>query len=278
MKNKNNKVVVLLIAIIIVILAVLCILFAKNIITFNSKTTNDLNQNNINDKSNDDNQSKEDQNTKSYTINYKEENYTTKNKDGIENSSSKRNIISVENKYNTNAASLIESKLNEISNKMWEDIKETADTSYELSYTGLLGVNYLIATGQVTNNRLTFIINTIGSFGGVPWDNNEGYNFDATTGYLLKLTNLGTGVFDYIYNQSITQIEKNNTESSCLEEDWKDRVKTELNKDGNWYFTKDGIKVIFPKYSLACGAEGSKFIDISKNDINPYLNVQYKIK
>ena len=54
--------------------------------------------------------------------------------------------------------------------------------------------------------------------------------------------------------------------------------KTELNKDGNWYFTKDGIKVIFPKYSIACGAEGSIIIDISKNDINPYLNAQYKIK
>ena len=34
---------------------------------------------------------------------------------------------------------------------------------------------------------------------------------------------------------------------------------------------RDGLK-------LACGAEESKFIDISKNDINPYLNDQYKIK
>ena len=186
-------------------------------------------------------------------------------------------MITIENKNNPNAASLIENKLNEISDKMWEDIKKVADESDENPSTGL-GVNYLIKTGEVTNNRLTFIVNTVGSFGGVSWDNNEGYNFDATTGNLLKLTNLGTGVFDYIYNQSITQIEKNNTESSCLEEDWKDRVKTELNKDGNWYFTKDGIKVIFPKYSLACGAEGSKFIDISKNDINSYLNDQYKIK
>ena len=121
-------------------------------------------------------------------------------------------------------------------------------------------------------------MNTVGSFGGIPWDNNEGYNFDAVTGNLLKLDDLGTGVFDYIYSQSISQIEKESTESSCLEGDWKDRAKTELNKDGNWYFTKDGIKVIFPKYSIACGAEGSIIIDISKNDINPYLNAQYKIK
>ena len=259
--------------VIIVILVVLCTLFATNKITLN----NNSNQDKINNKTNNNNQSKEEENTNSYTINYKEETYTTKNKEDIENTNNKRNVITIENKNNPNAASLIENKLNEISDKMWEEIKNMADDSNENSSTGL-GVSYLIETGEITNNRLTFIVNTVGSFGGVSWDNNEGYNFDATTGILLKLTNLGTGVFDYIYNQSITQIEKNNTESSCLEEDWKDRVKTELNKDGNWYFTKDGIKVIFPKYSLACGAEGSKFINISKKDINSYLNDQYKIK
>ena len=273
MKKKNNREIIILMGIIIGVLLVLCVLFATNKITLN----NNPNQDKINNKTNNNNQSKEEENTNSYTINYKEETYTTKNKEDIENTNNKRNVITIENKNNPNAASLIENKLNEISDKMWEDIKKVADESNENPSTGL-GVNYLIETGEITNNRLTFIVNTVGSFGGVPWNNNEGYNFDATTGNLLKLTDLGTGVFDYIYNQSITQIEKNNTESSCLEEDWKDRVKTELNKDGNWYFTKDGIKVIFPKYSLACGAEGSKFIDISKNDINPYLNDQYKIK
>ena len=271
MKDKNNKVVILLMVVIIIILAVLCILFATNKIIIN----NNSNQDKINNKTNDDNQSKEDEN--SYTISYKEETYSTKNKEGIENTNSKRNVITIENKINPNAASLIERKLNEISDKMWEEIKNMADDSNENSSTGL-GVSYLIETGEVTNNRLTFIVNTVGSFGGIPWDNNEGYNFDATTGNLLKLSDLGTEVFDYVYNQSITQIEKNNTESSCLEEDWKDRAKAELDKDGNWYFTKEGIKVIFPKYSLACGAEGSKIINISKKDINPYLNDKYKIK
>lgn len=273
MKKKNNGIVVFLLILIIVILGGLCFLFATDRITFN----NNSNQNNLNDKSNSGNQSQNDENKSSYVINYKEETYTTKNKEGIENTNNKRNIITIENKNDTNAASLIENKLNEISNKMWEDIKSTANDSYENSSTGL-GVSYLIETGEIKNNRLTFIVNTVGSFGGIPWDNNEGYNFDAVTGNLLKLDDLGTGVFDYIYSQSISQIEKESTESTCLEGDWKDRAKTELNKDGNWYFTKDGIKVIFPKYSIACGAEGSIIIDISKNDINPYLNAQYKIK
>lgn len=269
----KNQVIVLLMTVIIVILGGAYFLFATNKITFN----NSSNQNNLNNKSNSGNQFQNDGNKSSYIINYKEEAYTTKNKEGIENTNSKRNVITIENKNDTSAASLIENKLNEVSNTNWEEIKKMADDSYENSSTGL-GVSYLIETGEVTNHRLTFIVNTVGSFGGIPWDNNEGYNFDAVTGNLLKLDDLGTGVFDYIYSQSISQIEKENIESSCLEGDWKDRAKTELNKDGNWYFTKNGIKVIFPKYSIACGAEGSRIINVSKSDINPYLNDQYKIK
>ncbi len=270
---KNNKVVILLMVIIIIILGGLCFLFATNKISLN----NDLNQEKTNDKVNDDSQTIGDESISSYTISYKEETYSTKNKEGTENTNSKRNIITVENEKNTNAASLIENKLNEISNKRWEDIKKAADAIYETSYTGV-GVNYLIETGKITNNRLTFIVNTVGSFGGVPWDNNEGYNFDATTGELLKLTDIGNGVFDYIYNQSISRIEKDDSKSSCLESDWKDRVRTELNKDGNWYFTNEGIKVIFPRYSIACGAGGSTTIDISKDEVNSYLNEKYQIK
>ena len=178
-------------------------------------------------------------------------------------------MVTIKNKNNPNAASLIEKKLNETSDKMWEEIKKMADITNENSNTGL-GAICLIETGEVTNNRLTFIVNTVGSFGGLPWDNNEGYNFDAATGNLLKLTDFGTGVFDYIYNQSISQLEKNDTDSSYLASDWKDRVKKELNKEGNWYFTKDGIKVIFLKYSLsdnAVGMIGSNIIDISKKKL-----------
>ena len=263
---KNNKVVALLIVVIVVILTVLYVLFAMNKIKSNNNSN--------------DNQSQKDENKNSYVINYKEENYTTKNRENIEITNNKRNVITIENKINPKAASSIENKLNEISNTNWEEIKKMADITNENSNTGL-GVNCLIETGEITNNRLTFIVNTVGSFGGLPWDNNEGYNFDATTGNLLKLTDLGTGVFDYIYNRSISQLEKNNIDSSYLANDWKDRVKKELNKEGNWYFTKDGIKIIFLKYSLsdnAVGMVGSDIINISKKDINPYLNDQYKIK
>lgn len=65
--------------IIIVILVVLCTLFATDKITIN----NHSNQDKINNKTNDNNQSKEEENTNSYTINYKEETYSTKNKEGI---------------------------------------------------------------------------------------------------------------------------------------------------------------------------------------------------
>lgn len=273
MKNGDNKGIIILMGVIIIILVVLCVLFATNTITFNNSSI----KNNTNNRLSNDNKSEDDEKKDLYVIKYEEETYTTKNKDNIENTKSKRNIVTIESKNNPNAASLMENKLNDISNSQWEDIRKNADESYENSSTGL-GVNYLIKTGVVTNNRLTFLISTEGSFGGVSWDSNEGYNFDATTGNLLKLDDIGDGVLDYIYNQSISQIEKDNNDSSCLEIDWKDKVKVELNKNGNWYFATDGIKVIFPKYSIACGAGGSKIIDFNKSDINFYLDDKYKIK
>lgn len=59
--------------------------------------------------------------------------YATKNKDNIENTKSKRNIVTIESKNNPNAASLMENKLNDISNSQWEDIRKMADESYENS-------------------------------------------------------------------------------------------------------------------------------------------------
>ena len=267
MGKKSNGGIVVLMGIIIVILVVLCVLFATNTISLNYNSTKETTSQK--------NDSKDDEKKNSYVITYEDEEYTTKNKDDVENTKSKRNIVRVKNENHSDAANLIENKLNEISDKNWVEIKKTADDSDENPNTGL-GVNYLIETGVITDNRLTFITNTDGTFGGVQWKDNAGYNFDATTGKILSLEDIGTGVFDYLYSKSISEIEKN-SDGSCLEGDWKDRAKEELNKEGNWYFTTAGMKVIFPKYSIACGANGITAIDINKNDINSYLYDKYKI-
>ena len=51
MKNGDNKGIIILMGVIIIILVVLCVLFATNTITFNSKVIKSSNQNNVNDKS-----------------------------------------------------------------------------------------------------------------------------------------------------------------------------------------------------------------------------------
>ena len=137
-----------------------------------------------------------------------------------------------------------------------------------------IGVNYIFKNGVINSYRLTFFANVSGSFGGVSWLSDEGYNFDAETGELLKLEDIGTGVYDYVYNTCISNLEG----ETSLFDNWKDSVKEELNKEGNWYFTDNGIRIIFQKYSISDGSFGIKTIDIKKDEFNKYLLNKYKIK
>ena len=61
-----------------------------------------------------------------YKISYKDEEYVTKNSKNNDSTINKRNIISVKNNNNEKSALAIESKLNDISNKEWEEIKTMA--------------------------------------------------------------------------------------------------------------------------------------------------------
>lgn len=63
----------------------------------------------------------------------------------------------------------------------------------------------------------------------------------------------------------------------CLDNAWKNKVKESLNVVGNWYFTKDGIRVVFQKDSIGCSTQGITYIDVDKSDINSYLKDTYKI-
>lgn len=264
MKKNNNLIVIILMGIIILILVVLCILFATSKISLN------LDENNKIEEKQDKSSS---QKNNDYKISYKDEEYITKNSHNNDSTINKRNIISVKNNDNEKSALAIESKLNDISNKEWEEIKNMADESKENTYDGI-GVNYIFKNGVINGSRLTFLANVSGSFGGVLWLSDEGYNFDAETGELLKLEDIGTSVYDYVYNTCISNLEG----ETSLFDNWKDSVKEELNKDGNWYFTDNGIRIVFQKYSISDGSFGIKIVDIKKNEINKYLLDKYKIK
>ena len=86
-------------------------------------------------------------------INMKE--YVTKNSQNNDSTINKRNIISIKNNNNEKSALAIETKLNDISNKEWEEIKTMADESKETTYDGM-GVNYIFKNGVINSSRLTF--------------------------------------------------------------------------------------------------------------------------
>lgn len=264
MKKNNNLVIIILMGIIILILVVLCILFATNKISLNLGENNKIEEkkDKVSHQKNND-----------YKISYKDEEYVTKNSQNNDSTINKRNIISIKNNNNEKSALAIESKLNDISNKEWEEIKTMADDNKENTYDGI-GVNYIFKNGVINSSRLTFLANVSGSFGGVSWLSDEGYNFDAETGELLKLEDIGTGVYDYVYNTCISNLEG----ETSLFDNWKDSVKEELNKEGNWYFTDNGIRIVFQKYSISDGSFGIKTIDIKKDEINKSLLNKYKIK
>lgn len=90
-----------------------------------------------------------------YKISYKDEEYVTKNSQNNDSTINKRNIISIKNNNNEKSALDIESKLNDISNKEWEEIKTMADESKENTYDGI-GVNYIFKNGVINSSRLTF--------------------------------------------------------------------------------------------------------------------------
>ena len=61
-----------------------------------------------------------------YKISYKDEEYVTKNSQNNDSTINKWNIISIKNNNNEKSALAIETKLNDISNKEWEEIKTMA--------------------------------------------------------------------------------------------------------------------------------------------------------
>lgn len=293
MKNDKSKNIIIIVLIIII----LCLL---GFIIINKALEKELSKNNINNEvdnstNNDvsDSNLEEENNQNVYEINYKEEEYVTKSKAGYIISTSKRNLPEITNKNNQEVANKIVSSLTDISNKNWnENIKETADQVSEMdSDKNLdLGVTYLYKTGIVNNNRLTFRLNMDGSFGGVSWPADEGYNYDAKTGDLLTLESIATD-YNNLQNIIVEEIEKyikdypydiNLNDYTGIEEakkdpKWRELLVKLINQNGNWYFTETGIEICLPKYSIAVGATGIIKVDIEKTTINQYIKAEYQI-
>ena len=130
-----------------------------------------------------------------FIITFKEEENVVKTPKGFIAITNKRNVPKIENKNNPEAAKKIENELLKISDAMWNSVNKNAD-EYALDMDEYvdsdseLGVSYIISVGKQNDKIITFNIETIGSMGGVPWDNYEGYNFDIDTGDRLTLKSI----------------------------------------------------------------------------------------
>lgn len=240
--------------------------------------------NNIKEEVSKDENNIEDQDNKiDFDISYKDEVYTTKNNAGYVVSTSKRNLPVINSSKNQFVADKIVLSLTGISDKEWNgNIKSTADEMVDMAKDATedmkFGVNYLFTTGIYNDNRLTFKLEMNGSFGGVTWPGESGYNYDVKSGDMLKLYDISS---DYDNFMNVLKVNVENYLKSgndmCLVDDYSSKLENLINTDGNWYFTDRGIRVVFPKYSIACGSAGIIGIDIDKSLINYYIKDEYKV-
>ena len=212
-----------------------------------------------------------------FEIEYKEETYITKNDNGEVVFENKRNLPIIKSSKYANSAAKIQKSLTEISNKNWNDIKETSD-EYKDS-PSKAGVNYMLGTSVFGGNYISFMANQSSSFGGTSWSAEELYTYDIETGELLNINSFAKNEKEFkdFLMKKVTEYVKENFDKSALS-GLDSKVKAIIETSGNYGMQYGSFSVILPKYSIGTGADGVKVVEISKDEINSYLKDRYQIK
>lgn len=210
-----------------------------------------------------------------FNITYKEEEYVKSTNDGIE-IKNLRNIPNITNSNRKKVADKITKYLTDISNKEWDNIKKTTDdvVKSNINYEDM-GITLLYKDSIITNGRISFTLEMAGNFGGTTWNNESAYNFDAKTGKILTLKDIGQGAFDIIKKECEDYIEMSEEINSQVYYEKEERQSLDelLNKEETWYFEYNQLVVVFPKYSIS---PHQVKIPIAKSKINDSLYDQYK--
>ena len=196
---------------------------------------------------------------------------------------SERNIPTVINNSNPDSAKVIESDLRAIMDDVWENqIKKTSEeVKIRLNGERVLGVKYFVNMEYQTNKIITFSIKLDGDFGGVTWDGYELYSYDAQTGELLTLNNIGNDT-DNLKNL-IVERTKNVTASKQIQIDDTGNVGVDMlllekmASHGSFGILGDGIHINYQKYEIAIGAAGVIEVVIEKDVANKYIYDKYLI-
>ena len=214
-------------------------------------------------------------NDNTFNITYKEEEYIKSTTDGIE-IRNLRNIPSISSSDRKKVASKITKYLTDISNKEWDNIKKTTDDVVESNVKEEdMGITLLYKESIVTSGRLSFTLEMVGNFGGVTWNNESAYNFDAKTGKILTLKGIGKDTYDIIKKECEDYIEMTEeiNAQSFYEKEERQSLDDLLSKEETWYFEYNQLVVVFPKYSIS---NQEVKIPIAKSKINDSLYDQYK--
>lgn len=287
--KKNILVYILIIAIIALISIFYGIRIGKNSVSTSNdvnELANNLIQNNIIDSVTEisaNTVAKSNITNTKYDVSYSSETFSSYNEENEKVCISERNIPTVINNSNPDSAKVIESDLRAIMDDVWENqIKKTSEeVKIRLNGERVLGVKYFVNMEYQTNKIITFSIKLDGDFGGVTWDGYELYSYDAQTGELLTLNNIGNDT-DNLKNL-IVERTKNVTASKQIQIDDTGNVGVDMlllekmASHGSFGILGDGIHINYQKYEIAIGAAGVIEVVIEKDVANKYIYDKYLI-
>lgn len=215
--------------------------------------------------------------TKDYVINYIEETYKLQNNSDEIVVENRRSIpVLTSGKYPV-AGNKIANYLKQASEGKWNELKAAAD-SYDKNSEKGMGVDFIISSIEQNDLYFSFKAITTGKIGESSWEEERVYSFDTKTGDLLTLKDIASdedGLKQAIYKILVNTL-TNKDYAKDLDDGWQKRVVKELNSQGNWYLSEDGINYVFAKYTFGPGHIGIIKHTIKYKDINNYLSNEYK--
>lgn len=111
-------------------------------------------------------------------------------------------------------------------------------------------------------------------------DEAEGYCFSSVDGARLGIEDVledADGYYSYASEKIREELEKNQTAGTySLYEDYSTTVRDVLEKEGRWYFTDDGIVVIFNPDEVVYFTLGIQNFELPFAEINDFLKEEYK--
>lgn len=221
---------------------------------------------------------KTEEQTDDFKIEFKEEAYILKDKDGNIIVESKRVIPSIKSDKYQGQADKITSFLLNVSNENWEQIKSSSDEYFSQELKDKVGVNYLLSALEQNEKYFTFVFDMSGSMGVVSWNDRAGYSFDTQTGELLNINDITNNLdeltstcysklYEYLLGQDYIE---------DLDENWQTKLNSLMLENGVWYLTKDGLSFSFPKYSLGPGYIDIISYTIGYDDLNDLILQEYQ--